>query len=51
MQALVRTVCVDELAVVRYRETGTVVAEWDCSPVGGSDGDDLTPEQPPTHRP
>ncbi|MDQ1005764.1 hypothetical protein QFZ82_000249 [Streptomyces sp. V4I23] len=41
---------VDEQAVTRYRETGTVVAEWDCGPAGG-DGDDLTPEQPPTHRP
>ncbi|MFD0355244.1 hypothetical protein ACFVHW_16120 [Streptomyces sp. NPDC127110] len=41
---------VDEQAVARYRETGTVVAEWDCGPAGG-DGDDLTPEQPPTHRP
>ncbi|MFD9724789.1 hypothetical protein [Streptomyces sp. NPDC059072] len=40
----------DETAIARYRETGTVVAEWDCGPAGG-DGDDLTPEQPPTHRP
>ncbi|WP_024756050.1 hypothetical protein [Streptomyces exfoliatus] len=29
----------DQAAVSRYRETGTVVAEWDCSPTGG-DGDD-----------
>ncbi|WP_406095506.1 hypothetical protein [Kitasatospora purpeofusca] len=29
-------------ALTRYRETGTVIAEWNCSPVPG-DGDDLTP--------
>ncbi|MGW2491940.1 hypothetical protein ACWCV9_32605 [Streptomyces sp. NPDC001606] len=29
----------DESALARYRETGTVVAEWDCSPTSG-DGDD-----------
>ncbi|MEU7024383.1 hypothetical protein ABZ990_27560 [Streptomyces sp. NPDC046203] len=31
----------DEAALARYRETGAVVAEWDCSPAGGDgDGDD-----------
>ncbi|MFF6772681.1 hypothetical protein ACFY8W_03865 [Streptomyces sp. NPDC012637] len=29
----------DEAALARYRDTGTVVAEWDCSPTSG-DGDD-----------
>ncbi|MFE5584280.1 hypothetical protein [Kitasatospora sp. NPDC056531] len=29
-------------ALARYRETGEVWAEWDCSPSPG-DGDDLTP--------
>ncbi|MFI5638311.1 hypothetical protein ACIA8H_12940 [Streptomyces goshikiensis] len=33
---------VDEEGLARYRETGRVVAEWDCGPAGG-DGD-LTPE-------
>ncbi|EFL15757.1 hypothetical protein [Streptomyces sp. C] len=40
---------VDETAVARYRETGKVVAEWDCGPVGGDD--DFTPEGPETGRP
>lgn len=40
---------VDDQALARYRSTGTLVAEWDCGPVGG-DGDDLTPEQPETRR-
>ncbi len=42
---------VDAQAVARYRQTDTVVAERDCGPAGGSDGDDLTPEQPPAGRP
>ncbi|MBW5481038.1 hypothetical protein [Streptomyces bambusae] len=33
---------VDDAAVVRYKETGTVVAEWDCGPTTG-DGDDAAP--------
>ncbi|MFF3214289.1 hypothetical protein ACFYYB_26935 [Streptomyces sp. NPDC002886] len=28
--------------LARYRSTGTVVAEWDCSPIGG--GDDNAPD-------
>ncbi|MFI8515010.1 hypothetical protein ACIGHB_28180 [Streptomyces sp. NPDC085460] len=32
----------DETALARYRETGRVVAEWDCTPTTG-DGDDLAP--------
>ncbi|MFI0220049.1 hypothetical protein [Streptomyces lydicus] len=40
---------VDQDALARYRETGTVVAEWDCSPTGG-DGDDLVPDQTETAR-
>ncbi|MEV6726197.1 hypothetical protein AB0M94_35310 [Streptomyces xanthochromogenes] len=39
---------VDQDAVARYRQTGTVVAEWDCGPAGG-DGD-LAPDQPETAR-
>ncbi|MFI7174640.1 hypothetical protein [Streptomyces spororaveus] len=35
---------VDIEAVDRYRTTGVVVAEWDCSPIGGGDGDDVVPE-------
>ncbi|MFI0169510.1 hypothetical protein [Streptomyces sp. NPDC017095] len=35
--------------VARYRETGTVVAEWDCGPAGG-DGGDVAPDQPETAR-
>lgn len=31
---------VDQDALARYRETGTVVAEWDCGPVDTDDGDD-----------
>ncbi|GHE04125.1 hypothetical protein [Streptomyces alanosinicus] len=31
---------IDAVALARYRETGVVVAEWDCSPTGG-DSDDL----------
>ncbi|MGW7820138.1 hypothetical protein ACWGLF_18870 [Streptomyces puniciscabiei] len=34
---------VDALALGRYRDTGIVVAEWDCSPTGG-DGDDIAPK-------
>ncbi len=30
---------VDERALAGYRETGVVVAEWDCSPVPGDGGD------------
>ncbi|MFE7189272.1 hypothetical protein [Kitasatospora sp. NPDC057541] len=31
-------------ALTRYRENGTVTAEWDCGPKPGpGDGDDLTP--------
>ncbi|MES9807502.1 hypothetical protein [Streptomyces sp. CS081A] len=37
---------VDQDAVARYRETGTVVAEWDCGPAG----DDVAPDQPETAR-
>ncbi|MET8542950.1 hypothetical protein ABZW03_20200 [Kitasatospora sp. NPDC004799] len=33
---------VDTGALARYRETGEVWAEWDCSPAPG-DGDDLIP--------
>ncbi|MFK0238554.1 hypothetical protein [Streptomyces vinaceus] len=40
---------VDEPTLARYRETGTVVAEWDCGPAGG-DGDDVVPDQPETAR-
>lgn len=40
---------VDEQAVARYRDSGTVVAEWDCGPAGG-DGDDVAPDQPETAR-
>ncbi|NEE29424.1 hypothetical protein G3M53_28750 [Streptomyces sp. SID7982] len=40
---------VDRSAVARYRESGTVVAEWDCGPVGG-DGDDVAPGRPETVR-
>ncbi|WP_327065788.1 hypothetical protein [Kitasatospora sp. NBC_01302] len=29
-------------ALAQYRETGTVVAEWDCGPVEGGDGDGVT---------
>ncbi|MEV6393770.1 hypothetical protein AB0M39_03145 [Streptomyces sp. NPDC051907] len=32
----------DEAALTRYRETGKVVAEWDCGPTSG-DGDDAAP--------
>lgn len=42
---------VDQDAVARYRETGTVVAEWDCGPAGGDgDGDDVAPDQAETAR-
>ncbi|MFC0601106.1 hypothetical protein [Streptomyces palmae] len=34
----------DHEAIARYRATGTVVAEWDCSPIGGGGDDDLVPE-------
>lgn len=34
---------VDREGVARYRETGVVVAEWDCSPVPGDGGDDAVP--------
>jgi hypothetical protein len=36
---------VDQDALTRYRETGTVVAEWDCSPTGG-DSDEVAPDLP-----
>lgn len=39
----------DEQAVARYRETGIVVAEWDC-PLTGGDGDDVAPGRPETAR-
>ncbi|UUN26786.1 hypothetical protein [Streptomyces sp. FIT100] len=32
----------DEAALARYKETGKVVAEWDCGPTTG-DGDDVAP--------
>ncbi|WP_432096385.1 hypothetical protein [Streptomyces sp. bgisy100] len=35
---------VDERRFTHYRETGEVVAEWDCSPVPG-DGGDVVPER------
>lgn len=35
---------VDTEALDHYRTTGVVVAEWDCSPIGGGDGDDVVPE-------
>ncbi|MEU6315157.1 hypothetical protein [Streptomyces sp. NPDC047014] len=41
---------VDDQAVARYRETGTVVAEWDCGPAGGDGDDDVAPDQPETSR-
>ncbi|MER7045363.1 hypothetical protein [Streptomyces jumonjinensis] len=41
---------VDQDTLVRYRETGTVVAEWDCSPTGGDGDDDVAPDQPETAR-
>ncbi|MFD5917020.1 hypothetical protein ACFVYP_04495 [Kitasatospora sp. NPDC058201] len=34
---------VNTAALTQYRETGTVVAEWDCGPEPG-DGDDLAPD-------
>ncbi|GGS79409.1 hypothetical protein [Streptomyces cinerochromogenes] len=36
---------VDTGALGRYRRTGVVVAEWDCSPTSG-DGDDVVPREP-----
>ncbi|MYQ77516.1 MULTISPECIES: hypothetical protein [unclassified Streptomyces] len=39
---------VDQAAVARYRESGVVVAEWDCGPAGG-DGD-IVPVRPETVR-
>ncbi|QTE00667.1 hypothetical protein [Streptomyces cyanogenus] len=36
---------VDTDALTRYRQTGIVVAEWDCSPTSG-DGDDVVPPEP-----
>ncbi|MER5973043.1 hypothetical protein ABT112_25490 [Streptomyces sp. NPDC002055] len=33
----------DHERLARYRETGTVVAEWDCSPVPGDGGDVAAP--------
>lgn len=35
---------VDGKALADYRESGVVVAEWDCSPVPG-DGGDIVPRQ------
>ncbi|WP_149184081.1 hypothetical protein [Streptomyces sp. TRM49041] len=35
---------VDREALNRYRDTGVVVAEWDCGPTTG-DGDDAVPER------
>ncbi|WP_369386252.1 hypothetical protein AB5J72_00450 [Streptomyces sp. CG1] len=40
---------VDQDALARYRETGTVAAEWDCSPTGG-DSDDVARDQLETAR-
>lgn len=40
---------IDQDAIARYRETRTVVAEWDCSPAFG-DGYDVAPDQPETAR-
>lgn len=40
---------VDQDMLARYRTTGTVVAEWDCSPTGG-DGDDAVPDHPQSNR-
>ncbi|MCZ2526981.1 hypothetical protein [Streptomyces sp. HB2AG] len=40
---------VNQEAIARYRTTGTVVAEWDCTPAGG-DGDDFAPDRPETDR-
>ncbi|MGW1886556.1 hypothetical protein [Streptomyces sp. NPDC001970] len=34
---------INQEALNRYRETGTVVAEWDCGPTTG-DGDDVVPK-------
>ncbi|MFB7631731.1 hypothetical protein ACFC0M_12380 [Streptomyces sp. NPDC056149] len=33
----------DHEGLAHYRETGTVVAEWDCSPVPGDGGDVAAP--------
>lgn len=33
----------DHEGLAQYRETGTVVAEWDCSPVPGDGGDVAAP--------
>ncbi|MGW0771563.1 hypothetical protein [Streptomyces sp. NPDC002676] len=35
----------DTAALARYRETGVVVAEWDCSPTGGDGDGDVAPRQ------
>ncbi|MFI5616508.1 hypothetical protein [Streptomyces sp. NPDC051567] len=34
----------DTVAVARYRDTGEVLGEWNCSPTGG-DGDDVVPSR------
>ncbi|MFJ2271798.1 hypothetical protein ACIOHO_36910 [Streptomyces sp. NPDC087849] len=39
---------VDQDLLAHYQATGTVVAEWDCSPTGGDD--DVAPNQPETGR-
>ncbi|MDH6131031.1 hypothetical protein P3T37_000398 [Kitasatospora sp. MAA4] len=37
---------VNSESLARYRETGVVVAEWDCSPKPGpGDGDDMVPKK------
>lgn len=41
---------VDQDALARYRETGTVVTEWDCSPTSGDGDDDVASDQPETAR-
>jgi hypothetical protein len=41
---------VDEEAIARYRATGTVVAEWDCTPTGGDGDDDFAPQRLKTGR-
>ncbi|MET8831497.1 hypothetical protein ABZX40_37290 [Streptomyces sp. NPDC004610] len=36
----------DQPRLTHYRETGTVVAEWDCSPVPGDGDDEAAPARP-----
>lgn len=37
---------IDENALAQYRETGEVVAEWDCSPTGGDEDVAPKPRRP-----